>query len=152
MKGGGARGRNADGRKSFAHCAIHHLSASKALVQARVILDPVERKCAQGIIQACRAFLTRQAPAHVGIFPTMGYSLPNGLNLSISPIWLRHLDPKLLMVLHFWQKPLSAWQLGAAGAVLRSALTQQQPAFANYEIDFVSVPLPEFARERRLEH
>jgi hypothetical protein len=55
------------------------------------------------------------------------------------------------MVLHFWQKPLSQWQLSAAGAVLRSALLQDRPAFADCELDFISVPLLEFPPSRRFE-
>jgi hypothetical protein len=82
----------------------------------------------------------------------MSVSIPSGLRLNVSSVLFRHLDPERLMVLHFWQKPLSDWQLSAAGAVLQSALLQHQPEFANCEIDFISVPFPEFAPHRRFEH
>ena len=82
----------------------------------------------------------------------MSVSIPNGLKLGVSPVWLRHLDPQRLMVLHFWRKPLSEWQLSAAGAVLRSALLQHEPKFADCELDFISMPLPESASHRRFEH
>lgn len=128
------------------------LSVTKALAQANTIADPIERRCAIDILDASKRFLADQTAAHVGPFPAMTIAIPNGLPLSVSPIWLRHLDRPRLMVLHFWQKPLSGWQLGAAGAVLRSALREQQPQFANCEVDFISVPLPEFATSRRFEH
>src|SRR5207302_1470167 len=90
------------------------LSVTQALVQAGNLADPVERKCAADILGASKKFLLAEAPAHIGVFPTMIISIPNGMQLSVSPVRLRHLNPQRLMLLHFWQTPLSAWQLSAA--------------------------------------
>jgi hypothetical protein len=128
------------------------LTVGQALLQASQVADPVERKCATDIIRASKDFLVKQTPSHVSAFPAMSISIPNGMSLSVSPIWIRHRKNPRLMVLHFWQKPLTDWQLGAAGAVLRSALVQGQPEFARCELDFVSVSLAEFATRRQFKH
>lgn len=127
------------------------LNVTQAITQARKVFDEVERKCALEILEASQGYLARQSAAHVGPFPSMSVTILNGLNLSVAPLWPRHLNPQRLMVLHFWRKPLTQWQLGAAGAVIRSALTQHHPEFAGCEIDFISVPLPESASRRRFE-
>jgi hypothetical protein len=128
------------------------LNVGQAIAHAHTVAGLVERKCAAEVLQASKEFLARQPPAHIGPLPPMSVSIPSGLRLNVSSVLFRHLDPERLMVLHFWQKPLSDWQLSAAGAVLQSALLQHQPEFANCEIDFISVPFPEFAPHRRFEH
>jgi len=127
------------------------LSVAQALVQARNLPDPVERKCAVDILQASEKILRAETPARVGPFPAMSFQIPNGMELSISPIWLRHLDQQRLLILHFWLRPLSAWQLSAAAAVLRTALLHHQPEYSNRELDFISVSLQEPTSQRRFE-
>jgi hypothetical protein len=75
--------------------------------------------------------------------------LPNGLELKVGPIWLRRLEEPRLLVLHFWQTPLSVRQIAAAAAILRLALRQHVPRHAFHEIDFVSVAVPELSEARR---
>jgi hypothetical protein len=128
------------------------LSVAQAIALSNSVADSVERKCAIEILEASKEFLAGRTPARVGLFPPMCVSIPNGLKLNVSPVLFRHLDPERLMVLHFWRTPLSDWQLSAAGAILRLALLQHQPKFADCGIDFISVPLPEFAPHRRFEH
>jgi len=127
------------------------LSVTQALAQARNVTDPVERKCAVDILEASKKFLFSAAPAHIGLFPSMNISIPNGMQLSVSPVRLRHLNSQRLMVLHFWQTPLSTWQLSAAGAVLRAALARNQPDYSNCELDFISVSVPGATSQRRFE-
>jgi hypothetical protein len=108
--------------------------------------------CANDILEASKIFLNEAARGHVGRFPAMDILIPTGMTLGVSPIWLRHLNAPRLMVLHFWRTPLSQWQLSAAGAVLRSALHQNQPDFAECELDFISVSLAGASKQRRFEH
>jgi hypothetical protein len=126
-------------------------NVNQAISQARKILDPTERRCAVNVLQASASFLNREKPAHVGPLPPMSYTLPNGMNLSVAPLLLRHCKQERVMVLHFWQKPLSQWQVNAAGAVIQSALATHQRDYLGREIDFISVSLPERASSRRFE-
>lgn len=123
----------------------------RAMIQARSIVDETERKCAIQVLRASERFLCTERPTRVGAFPAMTYSLPNGMELSVSPVLIRHFNSERLMVLHFWITPLSEWQLSAAGAVLRSALLRQKPQYSSCEIDFISVALPDTAPQRRFE-
>jgi hypothetical protein len=125
------------------------LTLAQAIVQARNVSEPVDRKCAVDVLRASAKFLLAEPPARVGPFPAMSISVPNGLRLAISPIWLRHLDPQRLMILHFWLTPLSARQLSAAAAVLRKALLRHRPEYLGCELDFISVSQPETASERQ---
>ena len=126
-------------RELFCRVLQGDLSVAQAIVQARKVSDPTERTCAVDILKASERFLGADTPAHIGLFPAMLTSIPNGMKLSVSPIWLRHLNPQRLMVLHFWRTPLSAWQLGAAAAVLQAALVRHRPEYSNCELDLISV-------------
>jgi hypothetical protein len=55
------------------------------------------------------------------------------------------------MVLHFWQTPLFDRQLGAAAAVLRTALLEAMPQYSSCQIDFISVAFSQFSNRRRFE-
>jgi hypothetical protein len=127
------------------------LSFGKATVQARRLTDETERRCAVQIMDASERFLCNERPTPISRLPGLTYTLPNGLGLDISPVWLRHFDPSRLLVLHFWQAPLSTWQLGAAASVLRSALLQNEPQYSSCEIDFISVAFSPFSNRRWFE-
>lgn len=109
-------------RELFLKVVEGKLSFDSATVQAQRLADETERRCAAQIMDASAQFLRSERAARVSRFPGLEYTLPNGLHLDVSPVWLRHLDPSRLMVLHFWQTPLSDWQLSAAAAVLKTAL------------------------------
>jgi hypothetical protein len=115
------------------------LSFEKAMAQAWNLIDETQRKCAVQILDASEHFLRGERHARVGPLPSLEYHLPNGLPLKIKPVMLRHFSPERLMVLHFWQSPLSQWQLSAAAAVLRSAVRTQLPQLSSCEVDFISV-------------
>ena len=138
-------------RDSFLKLLQGKMSFDSAVIQARRLTDETERKCAIQIIDASEQFLRRERPTRMSHLPNLKYALPNGLRLSISPIWIRHFDPERLLVLHFWQAPLSERQLGAAAAVLRSALHNDQPQYSSCEIDFISVAFSQFGSGRRFE-
>jgi hypothetical protein len=89
------------------------LTFDKAVIQARRLRDNTERKCAVQIIDASEQFLRNERPTMVSALPNLEYAIPNGIRLSITPVWLRHFDPERLMVLHFWQTLLSQRQLRA---------------------------------------
>jgi hypothetical protein len=123
-----------------------------ALDQARLLTDKIERKCATNVLEAAKSFLTSAPPAKLGPLPPMAIRLPNGMELSVSSVWIRHVHPDRLMVLHLWEKSLSDWQLSAAGAILRMALYRHQPTCARLELDFISVAVPGHSSERRLQN
>lgn len=125
------------------------LTFMKALEQAKKLPDPIERKCATDILIPSRQFLEKEPRSRIGPFPAMAIDLPNDLELEVSPIWLRHLPEKRLMILHFWQTPLSERQLSAAAAILRNALTRHRPEYLTCELEFVSVALAANGSVRR---
>lgn len=126
-------------------------TVQRAAEQAGRLVDTTERKVALEIIRASSDFLHREPPAPIGLFPAMDVSLPSGMRLAVSPIWLRHLAPERLMILHFWQTPLSPRQLSAAAAVLRKALLRHQPKYLDCELDFISVSQPANLSRRRFD-
>lgn len=127
------------------------LSLKQVKEQARRLLDDHERHCAVDILSASSEFLRTEPKSRVGLFPAMSINLSNELALGIFPVWIRHLSPERLMILHFWQTPLSERQLSAAAAVLRTALNAHQPDYLASELDFVSVALPLNGSVRRFE-
>jgi hypothetical protein len=127
------------------------LSFENAVVQARRLIDETERKCATQIVDASEQFLRNERPTYISALPNLKFILPNGLQLDVSPVWLRHFNPDRLLVLHFWQTPLSGWQFSAAAAVLRAALFEAQPQYSSCEIDFVSIAFSRFGNGRRFE-
>jgi hypothetical protein len=127
------------------------MSFDRAVIQARRLADETERKCAVQIIDASEHFLRGERPTTAVELSNLKYTLPNGLQLKIAPVWVRNFDPERLMVLHFWQAPLFQRQLGAAAAVLRSALHNDQPQYSSCEIDFISVAFSQFGSSRRFE-
>jgi hypothetical protein len=127
------------------------LSFDRAIKQARHLTDETERKCAIQILNASRDFLRNERPQLINPVSNLSYILPNGMPLKVTPIWIRRCDPDRLLALHFWETPLTEWQLGAAAAVLRSALFDLQPQYASCEIDFISVSFSQFYPSRRFE-
>lgn len=138
-------------RDLFLRVLEGNFSFDDAFTQSRRLADETERKCAIRVLAASENFLRCERRARVGPFPSMKYFLPNGMQLDISPIWLRHLSPERLMVLHFWEAPLSPWQLSAAAAVLRSALHYEHQQYSACEVDFISVALSPFGGQRRFD-
>jgi hypothetical protein len=111
----------------------------------------VQRTCAVDVLLASERFLRGQPYGPVRSFPAMRILLPNGMALNISPVLLRDFDPPRLMVLHFWRTTLTTRQLSAVGAVLKRALLQNQPRFADCDLDFVSVSLRDGGTQRRFQ-
>lgn len=125
------------------------LDFAAAMLQAWRIADETEKKCATQVLGALQDFLTRQRPAHIVSLRKLEFLLPNGLPLTIAPIWIRQFNPDRLMVLHFWQTAFTDLQLSAAAAVLRHVLRGHD--YESCEIDFISVPYLELAKRRRAE-
>lgn len=121
-----------------------------ALAQARKLTDDVERKCAIGVLEASKSFLLAQPTAKVGRLPQMSISLPNGMEVNVSPVWIRHLAVEQLMILHVWRTPLSDYQLSIIGGILQAALIRHQPRCARRDLELISVAAPEHASGRRL--
>jgi hypothetical protein len=117
--------------------------------QASRIPYPTERKCACQVLDVARDFFADQLPARIYPLKGLRYSLPNGLPLQISPIWIRETSPNRLLILHFWQTPFSDWQRSAMASVLREALEGSENAPS--EIDFISVPFSDRANRRQFE-
>lgn len=127
------------------------LSFEDARIQAWHLKDETQRKCAVQILNASERFLKGEHHAHIGVLHNLKYRLPNGLPLTVAPVRLRHFSPERLMLLHFWQTPLSQWQLSAAAAVLRSTINTELPQHAACEVDFISVPFSELGNRRQFE-
>jgi hypothetical protein len=127
------------------------LGFKQGMDQAKSLAGPTERKCAIEILQASEKFLRAGSPAPIRPFPPMSFFLPNDLALEVKPILLRYLDPKRLMILHFWQTPLTPRQLGAVAAVLKKVLLKHYPHFVYCDLDLISVSLPASASERRFQ-
>jgi hypothetical protein len=126
-------------------------SIQRALAETKRLHDETERKCAHDVLVASESFLAREPPAKVGRLDSMEVRLPNGMQLVVSPVWIRHLVPQpRLMILHFWQRPLSDWQLSAAAAILVAAMKRDNPACLSLDIDFLSVAIPDYSAGRRL--
>lgn len=128
-------------RDLFIHVLEGNFTFEEALQQASRVDDPTERRCAIEILSASERFLRVKRAARTGRFPAMQYFIPNGMPLDVSPLWIRHLDPERLMVLHFWETPLSPRQLSAAAAVSKLSLLREFPQYSSCELDFISVPL-----------
>jgi hypothetical protein len=138
-------------RDLFTSVLEHKFTYQEALREVERLPDETERKCARDVLRASKSFLVGEPAARVGKLEPMSICLPNGMELSVSPVWLRHLAPRRLMVLHFWQKPLSQWQLGAAAGILIAAMQRDQPLLTSLEIDFISVSKPEDRPQRRFQ-
>jgi len=126
------------------------LDFRSALAQVGWLPDETERKCARDVLEASKSFLMQEGPAEVKPLSRMGIDLPNGMELRVAPVWVRHLSPPRLLVLHFWREPLSAWQLSAAAAILMSAMKRDKPTCVDLDLDFISVAVPDHSAKRRL--
>lgn len=136
-------------REMFCRVLDGSLSFEKALSHARTLSDQTEKKCAVEILLASKRFLTSAANSRIGYLPAMEVSIFEGPILKISSVYLRHLEPKRLMILHFWQKPLLSRQLGAAASILKIAMEKYNSEWINYEIDFISVAIPSPGAQRQ---
>jgi len=141
----------APARDLFIEVLEGNFSFEGAFTQALRLSDVIERRCATEILSVSERYLRRESHCRVRLFPRMDYFLPNGMPLDVTPMWLRHSNPSRLMILHFWQTPLSSWQLSAAAAVIRSALLRQHPQYSACEIDFISASLSPYGPHRRFE-
>jgi hypothetical protein len=112
--------------------------------------DAVERKCAEDVLRASKRFLIAQTPAPVGKLPRMWFELPNGLRMPVSSVRIRQFQEPRLMVLYFWKKPLSSWQLRAVAAILQSCLDRFQRHLSFSKIEFISVAEEGNPSQRRL--
>lgn len=108
-----------------------------------------EKSCAIDVLKASKDFLVQEPRRRIGTFQSMQIELPNGLDLNISPVFLRHFERPRLMVLHFWKRPLLPRQLSAAGTALQRALIENRFDPSNYELDFISVSQLENAIQRQ---
>ena len=139
-------------RQIFLRILSGDLTYEFGFAQAFKLADPIERDCAVSILRAAKGFLNRQVAARLESLPAMTSTLPNGFELKVGPLWIRHCDNPRVLVLHFWQTALSPRQLSAAGAVLRSALMTCRPQLLGLEIDFISVAIPERLDVRKFQN
>jgi hypothetical protein len=126
-------------RELFIKILEGNFSFDYALSQAHQISDGVERQCAEKVLGASKRFLLDQTFVPVRLVPSMWFELPNKLRIRVTSIKLRQFRKPRILVLYFWKKPLSAWQLSAAATILRSCLDRFQPHLAYAELEFISV-------------
>jgi len=126
-----------------------NFTIESAFSQAQSLPLEIERKCAEEILNTSKSFLSNEPVGRIGLLSPMAIPLPNGMELAVSPVWIRHLSQPRLMVLHFWRQPLSQWQLSAAAAILISAVKRDEPECRYLDLDFISVAVPDHSPERR---
>lgn len=124
------------------------LTFDEAVRQARQVPEPVQSRCAVEVLIASETFLRSQQPLPVDLFSQMSIRLPNDMELKVSPVWLRRAQPQRIMVLYFWETPLSDRQIRAAAAVLGRALQRYQPGYLNHPLEFILVSTPERSSNR----
>lgn len=128
------------------------VSYPKARKLADTVSDAVNRRCAQQVLQASQPFLEGAPAGPVSRLPPMSFGVRPGLSLAVGPVWIRQLEEPRLLLLHLWDRPLNDRQVRAAFAILKRALTTQQPSYSYREIDFISVATPDLAAARRCQH
>ena len=128
------------------------LSFDQAWLQSQRLTDETQKQCCIEVLLASKNFLCNQTPARIATLPTFIHSLPNNMELAVAPILLRYTSPPRLMVLHFWRKPLSPWQLSAASAIIKRCINADETSYSNYGIDFIAVSIPKSATSRRFEN
>ena len=101
-------------RELFIRVLQGDFTVQAALAQARRLHDETERKCAHDILRVSETFLLKEPRTKVARLGAMGICLPNGMELNVSPVWIRHSSQRRLLVLHFWEQPLSDWQRALA--------------------------------------
>ncbi len=126
-------------------------SFADAVAQARLFGDGTVRKCTLEVLDASRSFLTNGSRSDVTPLDRLWLPLPNGKELLVSPVWLCHSNPHRLLVLHFWLKPLSDWQIKAALAILVEAMKRDNHECLTLDIDFISVARPEHSARRQFQ-
>src|SRR4029077_9977317 len=126
------------------------LEFQAALAQARRLPDEVTRRCAREVLEASERFVVEEQPAELSPLAGMGVDLPNGMELRVSPVWIRHFSPPRLLVLHFWWDALSDWQLRAAGGILWLARARDKPGCLGLDLEFISVAVQDHSAGRRL--
>jgi hypothetical protein len=140
-------------RQLFLRILDGSLSYAGGMGQAHQLADSRERGCAVAVLRQSKRFLETQPKSRIVLLATMTLVLPSGLNLSVGPIWVRHMNFETrLLVLHFWQIALSDRQLSAAAAILRATILMNHVGLASSEIDFISVSNSEMSETRRFQN
>ena len=138
-------------RSHFIKVLERKLTLEQAVRQAHHVQDATERRCALEILDKSKAFLAEQDSRDVIKLPSMQTFLPNNKILKITPVWIQDCRPYRLMILHFWYKPLSELQIKAAAGILSYAIENSYRKYLGFELDFISVAIPEHAAGRRFE-
>lgn len=138
-------------RQLFIRVLEGDFSYDKAIGQAKKLTDETERENAQTVLRASEKFLKEEPPAKITRLSDMTFQLPNKMSLPVSPVMIRHTEPRRLMLLHFWRTPLTAQQLSAIASILKSALLEQKAEYALDEIDLISVSIPKDSTKRRFD-
>jgi hypothetical protein len=127
------------------------LNFEDVMRQAWNLSDEIQRKSAVSVLSTSKTFLSRERSVHISSVQKLEFSLPNGMPLDVTPVWLQQSNPPKLMILHFWRTPLSQWQLSAAAAVLKSTIRNQLPQLEACDIDFISVSFAQGSNSREFQ-
>ncbi|MNV50313.1 hypothetical protein D3C71_1423150 [compost metagenome] len=127
------------------------ISFTFALSQARKIAKVVDRRCAVDVMEALEPYLNKQGVVRIERLAAAPVEVLEGLSIDVGPIWVAHSpDAARLFVCHLWESPLSDWQLGVAGRLIKAFLRDHYVRYAGLEIDFICASLSDLSRRRGL--
>ena len=138
-------------RELFNRILSGDLTFDQAYHQADEIVEPTDRRCALDVLAVSENFLRNEPKSPISRFPRRSITLPNGLPLAVSPIFVRNAQPKRLLVLYFWNTPLSSRQISTVAAVVRMA-TRAESGYDDADLDFVSASLNSSGQRREFRH
>jgi hypothetical protein len=115
---------------------------------AATIPDPIDKRCAEDVLNAAKPFLRSATTSPVGQLAPMRFEVRPELFLKVAPIRVRQLSEPRVLLLHVWDRPLNDRQVRAALAILKRALTDQLPAYSYRDIDFVTLSTPPLSARR----
>ncbi|MBG7613811.1 hypothetical protein IWC96_00765 [Brevundimonas sp. BAL450] len=124
-------------RQLFLSVLEGRMTLAQAQSYASGLPDPIDRRCAEGVMGAGAIFLKEAIVSPIGQLPPLTFPVRADLTLKISPIRVRQLEEPRLLLLHLWDRPLNERQIRAALAILKRGLLEQAPDYAYCDVDFV---------------
>lgn len=127
------------------------VSFAFALDQARQIPKAVDRRCAVDVLEALQPYLDQQGAVRIERLAAAPVEVLEGLSIDVGPIWVAHSgEAARLFVCHLWEAPLSDWQLGVTGRLIKAFIQTYHIGYAGLEIDFVCASLSDLSKRRNL--
>lgn len=127
------------------------LNYDLAIKQAKNIPDETERRCALDVLRVTKEFLEKEQKGKLSPLEGMFIEFSDDSTIPISQLYVRILgNEQRLFYLCPWEKPLNETQLSVAGGIIRRAIPNFYPQYADCEIDFVSTHMDQIANKRTI--